>query len=145
MKSQQFMGKKLLMKNVGMGIQVSSLFFYQGTRNVPATPPPLPAPEQSPHIFQWKRVTSPAAICETRTDTFQTPPVHQLFSTAFQCLLPTPHQYFHWLNEQDKAPTPFPQSPQLLYRSVLEMSMPACPGKGVSLVLEQAGGVQCCR
>lgn len=25
------------------------------------------------------------------------------------------------------------------------MPMPACPAKGVSLVLEQAGGAQCCR
>lgn len=134
------------MKNLGVRIQVSSLCFYQGTRNVPATS--SPAPEWSLRLFQWKRDTSLAAIYETWTDTFQTSSVHQLFNTAFQCLLLTPHQYFHWLNElnkQDKAPQSFLQSLWLLYDSVLEMSMLACLAKGASLVLVQAGGAQRCR
>lgn len=133
------------MKNLGVGIHVSSLCFYQSTRNVPATSPP--APEWYLHLFQWKRDTSDA-VCETWTDTLRTPSTHQLFNTAFQCLLLPPHQYLHWLNElnkQDQAPKPFSQSLWLLYCSVLEMPMPACSAKGVSLVLEQAGGAQCCR
>lgn len=64
-----------------------------------------------------------------------TPSTHQLFNTAFQCLLLIPHQYFHWLNKQGKAPKSFPQSLLLLYCSVLEMLMSCqrsitCPRAG---------------
>lgn len=141
MKAQQFMGQKSSYEEPwcgNSGVLSVLLRHKKCPSNTRTCPRVIPAP---PSVE--KRDTS--AIYETWTYVFQTPSVHQLFNTAFQRLLITPRQYFHCLNglnKQDKAPKSFPQSLWLLYWSVLEMSMPACPGKGVSLVLEQAGGAQ---